>query len=99
MTITSRCATLAFVLCAIAVLPARAQERPLTVVHYGGTFGQAMRTAYFDPAEKEMGIKIVDTSRTDMDSGGHYFPITRADAFGNLALDFLTGSNPRDAWP
>lgn len=47
-----------------APTPARAQQ--LTVVHYGGTFGQAMRAAFFDPAEKEMGIKIVDTSRTDM---------------------------------
>src|SRR5689334_350800 len=45
---------------------AAAQDRPLTVVHYGGTFGQAMRTAFFDPAEKAMGIKIIDTSRTDM---------------------------------
>jgi putative spermidine/putrescine transport system substrate-binding protein len=25
-----------------------------------------MRTAYFDPAEKALGIKIIDTSRTDM---------------------------------
>lgn len=49
-----------------AVASASAQERPLTIVHYGGTFGQAMRTAFFDPAEKAMGIKIVDTSRTDM---------------------------------
>lgn len=52
-------------LMAIAV-SAAAQDRPLTVVHYGGTFGQAMRTAFFDPAEKALGIKIVDTSRTDM---------------------------------
>ena len=50
----------------ISAHSAAAQERPLTVVHYGGTFGQAMRKAFFDPAEKELGIKIVDTSRTDM---------------------------------
>jgi putative spermidine/putrescine transport system substrate-binding protein len=60
---TLRCAV---ALALLAVLPAHAQDRPLTIVHYGGTFGQGMRTAFFDPAEKEMGIKIVDTSRTDM---------------------------------
>ena len=42
------------------------QAAQLTVVHYGGTFGQAMRQAFFDPAEKELSIKIADTSRTDM---------------------------------
>ncbi len=50
----------------LTALPVHAQDRPLTIVHYGGTFGQGMRTAFFDPAEKEMGIKIIDTSRTDM---------------------------------
>lgn len=48
------------------IAPTSGASRQITVVHYGGTFGQAMRTAFFDPAEKELGIKIVDTSRTDM---------------------------------
>jgi putative spermidine/putrescine transport system substrate-binding protein len=58
----------AFLLAASAGLldPAPAHGQQVTVVHYGGTFGQAMRKAFFDPAEKELGIKIIDTSRTDM---------------------------------
>ncbi|MBI3457864.1 MAG: ABC transporter substrate-binding protein [Candidatus Rokubacteria bacterium] len=43
-----------------------ASDGVVNVIHYGGSGGKAMRTAFFDPAEKEIGIKVQDFSRTDM---------------------------------
>jgi putative spermidine/putrescine transport system substrate-binding protein len=44
---------------------AAAQDNVLNVVHYGGTPGKQMRSYCFDAAEKALGFKIVDQSRTD----------------------------------
>jgi putative spermidine/putrescine transport system substrate-binding protein len=57
---------LAFGWIAAIAFSGRSAAQDLRVVHYGGQFGKAMREAMFDPAEKEMGIKIQDMSRTDM---------------------------------
>lgn len=43
-----------------------AAENVVNVIHYGGSAGKAMRTAFFDPAEKALKIKVNDMSRTDM---------------------------------
>lgn len=43
-----------------------ASDGVVNVLHYGGTMGKAMRPAYFDPAEKQLGIRVNDMSRTDM---------------------------------
>lgn len=38
----------------------------IRIVHYGGQFGKQLREGYFDPVEKDLGVKIRDMSRTDM---------------------------------
>lgn len=65
-----RCKTLRLIFAGISIVAvglanaSTAQE--LRVVHYGGQFGKALREAFFDPAEKELGFAIKDMSRTDM---------------------------------
>ncbi|PYM57945.1 MAG: ABC transporter substrate-binding protein [Candidatus Rokuibacteriota bacterium] len=46
--------------------PARAADDVVNVIHYGGSFGKALREAFFDPAEKALNIRVNDMSRTDM---------------------------------
>jgi putative spermidine/putrescine transport system substrate-binding protein len=52
------------ILATFAAGAAGAQD--LRVVHYGGTFGRALKEALFDPAAKDLKISIQDQSRTDM---------------------------------
>jgi spermidine/putrescine-binding protein len=40
-------------------------QQPLRVVHYGGTADKLLRDFCFGPAERAIGVKIVDMSRTD----------------------------------
>lgn len=42
------------------VKPAHAQERVVRMANYGGSYAEAMRKVWFDPFEKETGIKVVD---------------------------------------
>jgi len=41
---------------------APAAEKQVVVCSWGGTYQKALRKAFFDPFEKETGIKVVDTS-------------------------------------
>jgi putative spermidine/putrescine transport system substrate-binding protein len=51
----------------IAMLaPSTGSTQEIRIVHYGGQFGKALRDVFFDPVEKELGLKIRDMSRTDM---------------------------------
>jgi putative spermidine/putrescine transport system substrate-binding protein len=45
---------------------ARAQAKELVVCSWGGAYQKALRKAYFDPFEKETGIKVVDTSAPEV---------------------------------
>jgi len=46
----------------LAVSAAKAQERPLTVVSWGGAYQDAQKKIYFEPFAKESGIKLIDES-------------------------------------
>ena len=45
---------------------ARAAGKEVVVCSWGGTYQKALRKAYFDPFEKETGIKVVDTSAPEV---------------------------------
>jgi putative spermidine/putrescine transport system substrate-binding protein len=45
---------------------ARAAGKEVVVCSWGGTYQKAMRKAYFDPFEKETGIKVVDVSAPEV---------------------------------
>jgi putative spermidine/putrescine transport system substrate-binding protein len=45
---------------------ARASNKEVVVCSWGGTYQKALRKAYFDPFEKETGIKVIDTSAPEV---------------------------------
>ncbi|WP_137391845.1 ABC transporter substrate-binding protein [Rhodoligotrophos defluvii] len=46
----------------IAFSVAEAQQRPLTVVSWGGAYQEAQKKVYFEPFTKETGIQLIDES-------------------------------------
>ena len=56
----------ALALGATSLVPHASQAQEIRIVHYGGQFGKALREAYFDPVEEDLGVTIHDMSRTDM---------------------------------
>jgi putative spermidine/putrescine transport system substrate-binding protein len=45
---------------------ARAAGKEVVVCSWGGTYQKALRKAYFDPFEKETGVKVIDTSAPEV---------------------------------
>jgi putative spermidine/putrescine transport system substrate-binding protein len=45
---------------------ARAAGKEVVVCSWGGTYQKALRKAYFDPFEKETGIKVIDASAPEV---------------------------------
>jgi putative spermidine/putrescine transport system substrate-binding protein len=63
---------------------APAPAREITVLSYGGEFAAAQRAAYFDPFEKETGIRV-----KDVPYNGEYGKLKGVIQSGNVAWDVM----------
>lgn len=80
---------LGVLLAAILIQPLAAfggSEKELVIVSWGGGWTAAERKAYFDPFEKETGIKIIDTTAV----GGKWAQIRSQVESGNIEWDIVS---------
>src|SRR5439155_20105359 len=75
----------------LAAGPAAAADDVVNLIHYGGSFGKALRGAVFGPAEKALNIRVNDMSRTEMAK------IKAMVQSGKLEWDVANGST-REVW-
>jgi len=63
------------------------KENVLVVVSYGGSFQEAQRKAYFEPFEKETGIKVIEANWT---GSGEYAKLKAMVQTENVSWDVVT---------